>query len=185
MRVRAEMHAGCITSFILGKSAKSSLMAEGGDIPKKITEYERFLNERLKTDLKSILEIRDNVYSDVAEYMQLKNVIETVGKKGGGEGEEDRCLKTMVDLGCNFYSQACIPDPSRVCVAVGFGVFVELSHDEALKFIDKKVAHLNKKANELTEQACQVKARIRIVVEALQEIQFTKLPTTKPHRAVW
>ena len=151
-------------------------------IPNKVTEYEKFLNERLKTDLQSLLNSRDAIYSDIAEYMQLKNVIECVMKRGGGGRGE---LKTMVDLGCNFYSQALVPDPSHVCVAVGFGIFVEFTHTEALQFIERKVAHLNKKSSELTEQACQVKARIRIVVQALHELQFTTIPDTRSHRHVW
>lgn len=157
---------------------------ETDSLPKKVAEYERFLNDRLKRDLKVLLDNRDSIYSDIAEYLQLQRVLERleaagVGSEGGGG------LKTMVDLGCNFYSQALVPDPTRVCVAVGFGVFVEFTRPEALQFIEKKVADLNRKAEELTGQACQVKARIRIVVEALRELQFADLPTSPPHRHVW
>ena len=155
--------------------------ASSGDLPKKVTEYETFLNERLKTDLQTVLDSRDSVFSDIAEYMQLRRLIETLQ----GHKAKDTPLKTMVDLGCNFYAQARVPDPSHVCVAIGFGVFVEFSHEEALQFIDKKVAHLNLKAEHLTAQACQIKARIRIVVEALRELQFTALPTPPTHRHVW
>lgn len=155
--------------------------AASGNIPRKVAEYETFLNERLKTDLQAVLESRDLVFSDIADYMQLKNVIEQLQ----GRKADDTQLKTMVDLGCNFYAQARVPDPSRVCVAVGFGVFVEFSHREGLQFIDKKVAHLNKKAEDLTAKACQIKARIRAVVEALHELQFTTLSTTPTHRPVW
>ena len=42
-------------------------------------------------------------------------------------------LKTKVDLGCNFYCQARVPDPSMVMVAVGLGFFLELTLEEALK----------------------------------------------------
>lgn len=150
-------------------------------LPQKVREYEMFLNERLKTDLQAVLDSRDMVFSDIAEYMQLKNVIEQME----GRKVNDTQLKTMVDLGCNFYVQARVPDPSRVCVAVGFGVFVEFSHREGIQFIDRKVAQLNKKVEELTAKACQIKARIRAVVEALHELQFAALPTTPPHKPVW
>lgn len=151
------------------------------NLPKRVTEYETFLNERLKTDLQAVLENRDLLFSDIAEYMQLKNVIEQLQGRKANNTE----LKTMVDLGCNFYAQARVQDPLRVCVAVGFGVFVEFSHREGLQFIDKKVAHLNKKAEDLTAKACQIKARIRAVVEALHELQFTTLSNTPTHRPVW
>ena len=155
------------------------LFGDNMEIPKKVREYEVFLNERLKTDLKVLLDSRDAVYSDVAEYMQLKSVIEAL------QGREDTPLKAMVDLGCNFYAHARVPDPSFVCVAIGFGVYVELTHKEGLQFIDEKVALLNKKAEDLTAQACQVKAKIRVVVEALRELQFTNIPSSPPHRPVW
>ena len=167
---------------VLGRGRRA--LGERGELGKKVEEYERFLNERLKKDLQSLLDSRDSVYADIAEYLQLQRVLETLeggtGRERGGEG-----LKTMVDLGCNFYSQAMVPDPQHVCVAVGFGVFVELTLSEALQFIEKKVAQLNKKAEELTSQSCQVKAKIRIVVEALRELQFADLPTSPPHRHVW
>ena len=149
-------------------------------LSKKVTEYEKFLNERLKSDLQTVLDVRDTVFSDIAEYRQLHSVIESLQRR-----EEGTDLKTMVDLGCNFYVQARVADPSRVCVAVGFGVFVELTHEEALRFIDKKVALLNSRAETLTEKACQIKARIRLVLDALQELQFTSTPTPTPHRPVW
>ena len=155
--------------------------AAANSLPKKVLEYERFLNERLKTDLQAVLDNRDTVYADMAEYMQLRTVIERLQ----GDGVPTTHLKTMVDLGCNFYSKAVVPDPSRVCVAVGFGFFVEFSHEEALRFIDKKVVHLNKKTEDLTKRACQIKARIRMVVEALREVQFASLPPPDTDRPVW
>ncbi|CAI8003729.1 Protein UXT homolog [Geodia barretti] len=164
---------------VLGNGREASGVR--GDLPKKVAEYERFLNNRLKTDLQTLLDSRDLVYADIAEYLQLQRVLERLDAGTERKG----VLKTMVDLGCNFYSQALVPDPQHMCVAVGFGVFVELTRSEALQFIEKKVAGLNKKAEELTAQACQVKARIRIVVEGLRELQFADLPTSPPHRPVW
>ena len=51
-------------------------------------------------------------------------------------------LKTKVDLGCNFYCQARVPDPTKIFVSVGLGFFVELTLDEALEFISKKDCEL-------------------------------------------
>ena len=150
-------------------------------IPNKVTEYERFLNERLKRDLQALLDTRDSVYSDIAEYLQLQRAVEQLqAGVGGREG-----LKTMVDIGCNFYSQALVPDPDRVCVAVGFGVFVEFTHSEAVSYIERKVESLTKRTEELSAKASQVRARIRVVVEGLRELQFADLPSSPPHRPIW
>lgn len=44
----------------------------------KILRYETFVNERLKPDLKSVLEERDQVYDEIAEYIALRNTIHAI-----------------------------------------------------------------------------------------------------------
>ena len=41
----------------------------------KVLRYEAFLNDQLKPDLKAILEKRDKVYEEIAEFLALKNSI--------------------------------------------------------------------------------------------------------------
>ena len=153
----------------------------------KIIEYERFLNERLRTDLRSVLERKDAVYSDIAEYTQLKATIQhLINKKGSPQKSEP--LKTMIDLGCNFYAKARVQDYSRIIVAIGLGFYLEMQLDEAMTFIDKKVAILTKDAERLSEQASQINARIKMVLGALHELQFTTTSSSEqsaPHRSVW
>lgn len=147
----------------------------------KVVQYETFLNERLKEDLRKILEQRDEIYKQTAEYLQLKTVIETI-KETDYTKEE---LKTKVDLGCNFYVQAKVPDTSRIYVNIGFGFFVEFTHEEALKFIKKKTDSLNEKAENLTKDAVTVKAHIKIVLEGLRELQnLPREPDKKPYRDI-
>lgn len=146
----------------------------------KVLQYENFLNEKLKEDLRNILEQRDKVYQQIAEYLQLKTVIETINQSDPSE-----TLKTKVDLGCNFYVQAKVPDTSKVFVNVGFGFYVEFTHDEALNFIRKKEVILNNQAEKLTKDATTVKAHIKLVLEGLRELQ--QLPVEadkKPYRDV-
>ncbi|XP_052807924.1 protein UXT-like [Mya arenaria] len=135
-------------------------------VEKKVEEYERFVNEKLREDLRKIIEQRDQVYSQIAEYLQLKNTIEQIKKAGVTED-----LKTKVDLGCNFYVQANIADPRTIFVFVGYGFFVEMSFDEAIKFIDKRTKFLNDHTDHLTSEANKVKANIRLVIEGLRELQ--------------
>lgn len=151
------------------------------EVQGKVRKYEEFLNERLKADLQQVLEQRDAVYADLAEYLQLRNVIEKL-RTPHVVGKE---LKTMVDLGANFYTQAKVVDASRIFVAVGLGFFVEFTHQEALDFIAKKVEQLTGKGQQLTEQASLINARIKLVLDALRELQFSNQPTEEPPRAVW
>jgi prefoldin subunit 5 len=57
------------------------------------------------------------------------------------------------------------PDTSRIYVNIGFGFYVEFTHDEALKFIKKKTDSLNEKAESFTKDAVTVKAHIKLVLE--------------------
>lgn len=45
---------------------------------------------------------RDKLNEQLAHYMQLKSVIDTLQTNG----MDKEPLKTQVDLGCNFYAQA-------------------------------------------------------------------------------
>ncbi|KAI4873398.1 hypothetical protein NFI96_012312 [Prochilodus magdalenae] len=106
------------------------------NIDDKVLQYESFINDVLKRDLQKVLEQRDGVYEKIAEYLQLKNTIKSIQETDSKE------LKTDVDLGCNFYVQAHVPDTSKIFVAVGYGFFVELTLSEALTFIEKKTSQL-------------------------------------------
>lgn len=52
-----------------------------------------------------------------------------------------------------------------IYVKVGFGFFLEMTHDEALAFIEKKVSMINSKIDVLTKDAAKVKAHIKLVLQ--------------------
>lgn len=135
-------------------------------VAEKVLTYEHFLNEKLREDLRKLLEQRDVIYGQISEYLQLKTTVEQI--KAAGIQED---LKTKVDLGCNFYVQAKVPDATKIFVFVGFGFFLEMTLDEAVKFIDKRVKFLTENTDKLTENIVKVKANIRLVLEGLREIQ--------------
>ncbi|KAJ8371312.1 hypothetical protein SKAU_G00113400 [Synaphobranchus kaupii] len=138
------------------------------NIDEKVLQYETFIDEVLKQDLQRVLEQRDGVYEKIAQYLQLKNTIESLQESGCKD------LKTEVDLGCNFYVQAHVQDSSKLFVAVGYGFYVELTLPEALKFIEKKASQLTVYTEVLTKDAAKIKANIRMVLEGLRELQGLK-----------
>ncbi|KAG8541311.1 hypothetical protein GDO81_029269, partial [Engystomops pustulosus] len=107
----------------------------------------------------------DSVYEKISQYLQLKNVIERLQELELGP------LQTQVDLGCNFYVNAEVPDSSKIFVALGFGFFAEMTPDEALRFIEKKNKMLTEISENLTKDAANIKAHIRLVLEGLRELQ--------------
>ncbi|KAK7884570.1 hypothetical protein WMY93_027693 [Mugilogobius chulae] len=141
------------------------------NIDQKVLQYENFINEVLRRDLQKVLDQRDSVYEKISQYLQLKNTLQSLQEEGS------KHLKTDVDLGCNFYVEAQVEDASRIFVAVGYGFFVEMTHDEALRFIEKKTAQLTKFTEQLTKDSARIKAHIRLVLEGLRELQgFSDLP---------
>nr|ACO13406.1 UXT [Esox lucius] len=131
----------------------------------KVLQYETFISDVLKRDLERVLKQRDEVYEKIAQYVQLKNTIESLKEP------EMRGLKTEIDIGRNFYVQAHVEDSSKIFVAVGYGFFVELTHSEALKFIAKKTNQLIAHTEVLTKDSAKIKANIRMVLEGLRELQ--------------
>lgn len=152
-------------------------MTDNSEITRKVLDYEKFLNEKLREDLRLILEKRDKTYEQIAEYLQLKTTIEKIKENNETEG-----LKTKVDLGCNFYVQANIPDSSRIYVFIGFGFFLEMTHDEALKYIKKRTKFLTEHTDRLTSDAAKVKSNIRLVLEGLRELQNIKYEPEEKRR---
>jgi len=150
------------------------------ELEEKTLAYEHFLNERLKGDLSKVVEQRDKVYEDISEYLQLKSTIEKI-KEGL---TPQTSLKTKVDVGCNFYVQANITNPSMICVSIGYGFFLEMTLPEALSFIEKKVSILQDQANVLNKNAGKIKGHIRLVLEGLRELQNIPAESRKPHRDV-
>lgn len=168
-RTHAHTHVGC------------EIMDQ--DLSQKILHYEEFLNERLRSDLHKVLSQREKVCEEIAEYNQLKNTVDLLHRERLGVAGSP--LKTMVDLGCNFYAHAKVEDCSRIFVSVGLGFYLEMELDEASAFIEKKVTNLSNKLEELSEQAAQINGRVKLVMETLRELQFSALEPAPSIREVW
>ena len=76
----------------------------------------------------------------------------------------------QVDLGCNFFVDTVVPHTSRICVAHGYGFFLELTLAEALKFTDRK-SSLTGLSDNITKDSLNIKAHIHMLLEGLRELQ--------------
>nr|XP_039250303.1 protein UXT-like [Styela clava] len=139
------------------------------NIDDKVLKYEHFVNETLRGDLKNLNDLRDKVYGEISEYLQLQTTLQKLEECKANKNNQP--LKTQVDIGCNFFAQAVVDDPSKVFVCVGYGFYVEYTYKEALEFIDKRVKILNKQAENFSKDMAHVRAQIRLVLEGLRELQ--------------
>ncbi len=109
-------------------------------IQRKVLEYEKFLNDRLRADLQRAWSERDRLFSEIAEYERLRVTLNTLDElyKNRKETDLEDPLPTQIDLGCSFFVQAECSINNRIFISIGFGLFCELTYDEAKTFIDKK-----------------------------------------------
>lgn len=142
-------------------------------IQHKVREYETFLNDRLRADLQRAWTERDRIFSEIAEYERLRVTINTLDElyKNRKEADLDDPLQTQIDLGCSFFVQAECAINNRIFISLGFGLFCELTYDEGRDFIAKKIPHLHEQEVELSNKIAHIKANIKLVLEALKEIQ--------------
>ncbi|KAG2210314.1 hypothetical protein INT47_003299 [Mucor saturninus] len=134
------------------------------DLNALIKKYDEFIARTLKPSLKQELDERDLIFNSISEYQKLNLQIETI------EENDLKELKTMVDLGSQFYVQAHIPDTRYIYVNVGFGFHVQFTLDEAKAYIVKKEAHLQRLADKHTVEADKIRAHIKMALEAMSEI---------------
>ncbi|CAF1123051.1 unnamed protein product [Didymodactylos carnosus] len=171
--------AGGTTLLLEQQTIKFLISMNDPIIRKKIREYETFLNDRLRTDLQHAWNARDRLFTDIAEYERLKTTINTFiellnkNKKLDSDLNEpgDDTLLTQIDLGCSFFAQAECTLNNYLFLSIGFGLYCELSYDEALQFIETKVKYLREQEEDLSKKIAHIKANIKLVLQALKEIQ--------------
>jgi len=136
----------------------------------KLQKYEYFLNDVLREDLKTTLLRRDAVFSQVAEYMELQKILENI-VTDVKTGLPRPCIRTQVEIGCNFYVQGEIEDLGKIVVDIGTGIWLPMTLSEAKKYCDDKIAFLNAQIDDLTKEELMLKSRVNVVYSALQELQ--------------
>uniref|UniRef100_G3MS08 Uncharacterized protein n=1 Tax=Amblyomma maculatum TaxID=34609 RepID=G3MS08_AMBMU len=146
------------------------------NISAKVLQYETFLNDVLKEDLRKNLIARDNICAKLAELLQLRTVVERIQEVEANK----ETFRTQVDLGCNFYVQAVVPDVSKIFVQVGMGFYVEFTHDEALWFVGRREAMLEEHLQRVSKESADIKAHIQMVLQGLRELQGLPAEPDRP-----
>ena len=82
--------------------------------------------------------------------LELRNLLAVMDEN------ELREMKTMINVGCEFYMNATVPATDRVYVDVGLGVHVDFSRPEALAFIQQREAAYNALSDEYTQEMARI-----------------------------
>ncbi|XP_046383233.1 protein UXT homolog [Ischnura elegans] len=137
------------------------------DRSRKVEEVECFINDVLKEDLRKVYENREKIHGKIRDYVLLKDTVQNIID---GKFPEDG-LKTKIDIGCNFYVQGNVTDPSTVFVHIGYGFFLEFPLRDAVPFINKRINYLSDLANKDSKSCATIKAYIKVLQESLPHVQ--------------
>ena len=94
-------------TFSMQDFARDAVIMSTPERQKRIAEFESLLNFQLKTELQKVQDERDQLYERISHCMELRNNMTML------QDQKKASLKTMVNLGCDFYVQAkmCAPRP--------------------------------------------------------------------------
>ncbi|XP_011496738.1 PREDICTED: protein UXT homolog [Ceratosolen solmsi marchali] len=137
------------------------------NIQKKVLQFESFINDVLKQDLAVLEKKLDEINSEIAEFLQLKSVINTIkniGNKANG-------FKTKVDMGNNFFIQAEVENASHILLDIGLGYFVEFTLDEALVVIDIRIKLFERQVINLRKEIARTNAHIKVILIGIRDLQ--------------
>lgn len=118
--------------------------ADPDEIRSKLEEYATFIDKTLHPELKKAVSIREETEAEIAEYQELLDKLNMLQRRKD-KGSQPQPLEALVDLGNKMaYSRAVTGDdlPKTVFVHVGMGFHPELTLEEAVSFIGKRLAFL-------------------------------------------
>jgi prefoldin subunit 5 len=121
-------------------------MSTTSQLHDKINEYASFITNTLQPQLQTAVEAKEATEKDLKEYLELRNKLQHLENMLNCEvtvGEKSKPIETLVDVAHQtIYCRAVISNPRTLYVDVGLGFMVELTIQEALTFIDKRVKFL-------------------------------------------
>ncbi|XP_047994198.1 protein UXT homolog [Leguminivora glycinivorella] len=136
-------------------------------IEESIAKYEAFINDVLKEDLKKVDWRLQQINAEITDLIQQKHTLEVVtSKEKHPEG-----FKTQVNIGCNFFMEASVPDTSTMLINVGLNNFLEFPAEEVVKYLDVRIKAFERKAEELKDQSAKTKAHIKLMLFGIGELQ--------------
>ncbi|KAI5632517.1 prefoldin subunit domain-containing protein [Phthorimaea operculella] len=147
------------------------------NVDENIRKYETFINDVLREDLRRIDTRLQEVNTEISDLIQQKQTLKIVCDKS----VHPNGFKTQVNLGCNFFMEATVPDTSNLLMNVGLNHYVEFSIQEANEYLDVRIKAFEKKADELQDQAAKTKAHIKLMLFHISELQSKEVGKINKH----
>ncbi|VWU50845.1 prefoldin, putative [Hepatocystis sp. ex Piliocolobus tephrosceles] len=147
----------------LGNAAISEDNKEG--FKELILKSESFIDEVLNEQLKERQDKRDEILQHIFDMeILMENIKLFISMKDQKE------IETLTLLGCDSYVYADILDKNKICVHIGYEFYLEMTLEEALEFLKKKINLYENKLIYWNKQIARIKAHIQILMRAISNI---------------
>lgn len=153
-------------------------MMKPNEVEAKIKEYETYVEDTLKRDLKCIQEElakQDEVHK---EWEDVKNTT----KHWKRIKQRDCDTDLQIDLGCGVSAFAEVTELDKMYIDIGLGILLEMDHEEANKYADIRLRYISKQIAHLRKLAVNVKVHIKLILLAIYELQSSITSNTKTKR---
>ncbi|KOB67980.1 Protein UXT-like protein, partial [Operophtera brumata] len=136
------------------------------NVQETILKYEHFINDVLKEDLRVLEQRLQHINAEVSDLIQQRHALKVVTDKA----VHPDGFKAQVNIGCNFFLEASVPDTSNLLINIGLNHFLEFSAEEGSKYLDVRIKAYETKAEELNNKAAETKAHIKLMLFNLGEL---------------
>lgn len=135
------------------------------DKDRKIEEYQKFIEETLKVDLKEIETNLEKKFDKFKQWEELKDIIAMLRMK------DNQDLNLQVPVGCNIYVNAETETNDTIIVDVGLGCLLEMNYVEGEKYCNIRMGLLKKEIEHYRSLAVNVKVKIKLTLLAINELK--------------
>lgn len=137
------------------------------EIHKRVKEYENFLEEVLKNDLKELEQSLSKKAMQYKEWEEVKMMADIVKEFK----EKDRDMLVQVHIGNGIMVNGEISNYDQIYINIGLGIILEMDCEEAIKYSDIHLKLIKKEITHFRKLAVDVKVHIKMVLLAINELQ--------------
>ncbi|XP_055848834.1 protein UXT homolog [Episyrphus balteatus] len=119
---------------------------------------ESYINDTLKEEIKRLDQYIQAYNEEIMEFVQLKNSIEALQKKGGEK------LKTQMNIGGRCFMKAEVQNTDKIIIDVGKSCFVEFTMVEAIKFLNFKITVLTKECQVIRDESIKQRSNVKLTM---------------------
>lgn len=134
------------------------------ELAQRLEQYRTFRDQVLLPELGRLQQREARLREDVEEYERLQ-----ANARGLMEAQQSS-LDTRVDIGCQVYCQAHVPDTSRLFVSIGLGFMVECAPQEVACVTAPRLEHLRAQLDAAGRKAEAARVHVGQVDESVEEL---------------